>query len=285
MYGEDEAAARFGITVAELWRRVHAGQFAVPSRLAGRTRSPRWTEADLALSGKEVLARWAAQTRDQYVLKMRDECLLWIMAHPETAGDIPESALGRPQFGGAPYPLGSRVSYLRQVYRQGRLPASDAASFEALPGWAWDHWDHNWRRRFRAVRSRWPHKLTDQDRRWLEVQRAGRDSLRPEWQDELEKVPGLLDPQVKSKVPAFVEACRQWLEANPGKTIADVDYKTDVVTPVGVVNLGKRITYYRRRYRGLEGASRKPLPPDEVAALEGLPGWSWEYARRSHVND
>lgn len=280
-----EVATESGLSEDELWAKVRSGEFPAPDRLYGSRRTPMWDAATVADPQPRVPTSAAQKlTRDQQMMHLYDELVVWALEHGDT--DVPQGAVGRVMPGGKRFPLGARVSALRYLKSLGdkkqlknpsdALTAAERRRFESLPGWAWDHFDNQWRRRLASVLSRWPHKLTTQDRKWVSSQRGRWDVLRPEWRELLTAVPGLIEPLERSKVDLFVQAASEWLAANPGKTLTDVTFNTEIVLESGeIVRLGRRMTYYRRRYRGLEGKGKNPLPAHEVAKIEALPGWTW----------
>lgn len=187
---------------------------------------------------------------------------------------VPLGARGRLGPDGIKFPLGDEVKDLRRLYRQGRLDVDVASAFEALPGWDWDPVDSRWKNRFATVLDHYNEcEMTSADREWLAAQRERGDSLRPEWQRMLDEHTELL-PSIPSRVAGFVEASKRWLTQNPGATMADLRQHMVVDVDGVEVGIGLRAKDYRRQYHGkFEG---NPLSADEVAAIESLPGWTWD---------
>lgn len=215
--------------------------------------------------------------RSQQIDLLHTEVLNWVAEHGNAR--IPQKALGRPGTDGKPFALGRRVSGFRSAHRQGRVSEAEAAMFEAIPGWTWDHRLSAWFDRFDDVVSRYPDDLTQADRGWLAVQRLRLGVLGGERVTLLQSYPGLLEPAAPSKVPEFVDSVRQWLVDHPDRDASRIPYRAVQEVNGIPTEIGRRVTYYRRRYRGLEGKSKNPLTPEEIAMIESLPGWTWEASR------
>lgn len=268
-----QTAARHHLSEQDLWVEVRAGRFPAPDKLGAS--GPHWFDSTVEDPKPRVRTPSRPMSREDHLMHLFDELVVWALDHGNT--DVPQTATGRPGIDGRPFPLGARVSAVRTAYNKGKLSKEEIARFESLPGWAWDHLDHQWRLRFASVLSRWPDRTTATDRAWISTQRLRWDQLKPSWRALFDMVPGLIDAQPKSRVDVFVAQAQRWLDANPGKTMADVTYPTLVDAEDGgdPYRLGKTALYYRRRRQGLEGKGRNVLPDDEAKQLEQLPGWDW----------
>lgn len=266
-----EVADHLGVTEATVRRRIKAGKMQAPTRFVGREQTPKWNRREVDKEG--VAPTGVRVSREMHLQQLLDEARLYAWQH--NGAPIPQSANGRVRQGRA-FPLGSRVSSLRGQKKAGRLEAEWVEKFEAIPGWSWDRHDSEWNARFDEVASRWPDKLTERDKSWLTIQRARRKKLRTEWLVRFLDYPGMLAPTGRGPVEEFVAAARQWLDENPDHlSTYSMPFRAKVMRgdndPYPV---GRRATYYRRRYAGLEG--REPLSDDDVEKIEELPGWSWE---------
>lgn len=273
-----EVADAEGVAEATIRKRVEKGQFPAPSRFRRKT-EPVWSAKALARVADPEPAVEDHLTRDERneitraeaVARLLDEVRWWVWQNGDAA--IPSRATGR-VINGRPYRIGAKVTGTRTAYRRGLLSAAEIAEFEALPGWSWDHVGDSWKARFDDVMTRWPTRLTSDDNAWLSVQRARYESMPQDRQRILASVPGLLTYQGNRRVDQFIEAVSRWLDENPGRTTFSIGYRDEVKVRGEVVKVGRKVTYYRRRYAGMEG--RQPLSAEEVARIEALPGWSWE---------
>lgn len=274
-----------------LRNQVASGKFPAPHRFRGRNAvNPVWRR-QVADDPSPVLPPSRGKqriTREMHLTELLDEVRWWVWQHGTAV--IPQHATGRTRASGRPFPLGVRVSALRNAHKQGRLTKTEAAEFEALPGWSWDHWDSEWRARFTEVAARYQTgSLTARDKSWLGNQRRRWDRLRPEWRALFDAYPGLLEGGRRSRVDDFIRAAEQWLAEHPGRSLYAMPYAATVVVEGEKVPVGRRATYYRRRYAGLEG--RRSLSADDISKIEALPGWTWDMSpehvaaqkRRTHV--
>lgn len=213
----------------------------------------------------------------------------WAAKHGDAL--VPQMARAR-KVAGEPYWLGKRVSEYRIAYGRGQLKPEVITELEKRPGWAWrvkeDRWERMWEANLNAVKQHLAKHgtLSGLDRAnhvWLLRQRQlAADGAMPEarlrrFQQE---APDALRPA--SAVDAFLHAIRTWLKSHPQKDTTAIRYGDVVEIDGQTYPLGKRATYYRRRYHGLEG--RHPLTAEEVTAIEQLPGWPWQlraHARRT----
>ena len=270
-----EVAARMGTTESALKGRITRGTFPAPVVIFRDPGKARWDETVAVVNPTTAWAPGATMRHEVHVAELLDEVryFAWKNGH----ADIAQHMTGRMKRG-REFPLGARVSAIRTAYKQGRLPRKVAAEFEHIPGWMWDYLESTWRGRFDSVVSRWPDRTTSDDRAWLTVQRRRFEQLRPEWQEAMREVDGLLEPHRFSRVPEFLDAARLWLAEHPGQSMADMSYSAVVMLDGTMVNVGRRVTYYRRRKLGLDGST--PLPADEAREIESLPGGSWEMSER-----
>lgn len=283
-----EVAEAEGVEPRTIRKRVEKGRFPAPARFQ-RKHEPKWSAAQIkAIKDPDPepsegvrLSRAERNeiTRAAAVQRFLDEVRWWTWEHGQA--DIPSRATGR-TIGGRPYRIGAKTTATRTAYRRGALSAAEIAAFEALPGWTWDHVKDSWRDKFDDVLTRWPTRLTSGDRTWLAVQRSRYESLPEENKTLLRSVPGLLDYRGNRRVDEFIEAVSRWLDENPGKTTYSIGYSDCVKVRGETVQIGRRVTYYRRRYLGREGT--KPLTESEIARIEALPGWSWEMSERHMIN-
>lgn len=266
----ERAAEHLGIPESTLWRKVRAGSLPAPDRFVGARKEPRWQVKTLE-AGPRTRLRKQRMDRKQSLECLFDELCLWVLKHGDAR--VPQAAEGR-KIGGQAYPLGTRVSALRSAHKQGKLSATETRMFERLPGWTWDYWDAEWRERFGRIIEQYPN-VARKDRVWLTGQRLRWDKLRPEWQ-QLMIDADLADTQDASRVSDFVRYARVWLEQNPGLTMRQMTWEATVEVDGETINVGRKVTYYRRRYRGLEGREPYELSDDDIAQIEELPGWSWD---------
>lgn len=207
----------------------------------------------------------------------------WVKQHG--TAQVPQSAVSRP-VDGRPYPLGRRVNTVRHNHAQGRLDPTRVAELEQRHGWRWraaGDPEQTWSRNYAAVKD-W-HQTTGSlshlhpsQLKWLQRQRkaAIADQLTSEQRDLLAAIPDALEGTY-SRAEQFIRAARQWMQDNPGKTMADIT-RNDTVDLAGqTIKLQRRVTYYRGRRVGIEGSG--PLTPGEIHAIEQLPGWTWNPSR------
>lgn len=206
-------------------------------------------------------------------------------AKSKGTAQVPQTATTR-VIAGKPYPLGRRVNYYRQQYRNDALAPERIRALETRNGWTWgapsaNRHDQLWRTKYHEVIElvdehggalaeppRWVHNWLYQQRRKL---RDG--ELSDERERLLRQVPGALEGY-KSQVPSFVAAAEAWLKAGGARrSMADLTFDTDVELDGSPYPLGKRAWYYRRRRRGAEGSVL--LAGDEAARIERLRGWQW----------
>ena len=272
-----DVALREGVTERTIRTRVESARYPAPSRVAKD--GPHWAakDVDLFAAGEHPAFHPIGEPRRQWLAKLLDEARWWVWAHGSAS--IPTSAAGR-CVGAQSSRLGPRVTKVRAAYREGRIPSGARAAFEALPGWSWDENTAAWQRRFDDVLSRWPSRLSAQDKAWLASQRARLDRMSSDRAAALRGVPGLVDYKGNRRVHEFVEAVTVWLDEHPEATAGDVTYASTAEVGGATVPVGRRAGYYRRRYLGKE--SSQALSVDEIALIESLPGWSWEQSKR-HV--
>ena len=268
---------------ATIRARVNKATFPAPARFVRA--GARWSAADLDLHAAGEHPAFLPldgapreQARQRRLARLLDEVRWWVWRHGDAR--VPVDTDGR-MVGEHTSRLGPRITKVRAAYRAGALPPAVAAQFERLPGWTWDHVNDTWRARLDDVLTRWPTRLTSEDRAWLALQRAKFDRLGEKYQSALRGVPGLLGYQGNHRVAEFIEAVHAWLSAHPGQDTSTLQYGATVKVRGQVVPVGRRAGYYRRRYLGKE--ARQPLTDAEVAAIEGLPGWSWEQSSQ-HVS-
>lgn len=273
-----QVAHRAGVTERTVKRRVTVGKHPAPTGFTP-DHQPLWTPAIIenppVMSGPGI-----KMTREMHLAHLLDEVRWWAWEHPGET--IVQAATGR-TIAGRPFPLGHRVSALRTQYRTNHLTQDWVDAFEAIPDWTWEPWDQQWNRRFDDIATRYPYNFTEADKSWLAVQRARYEKLRPHWKARFALYPGMIRLAGDSPVRVFVEAARQWLREHPDHaTVFSMPFGARVATGLDMeYPVGRRVTYYRRRYAGLEG--RNPLPDDDIKLIEALPGWSWEMSP-SHVH-
>lgn len=279
-----EVAESEGVSERTIRSRIEKRAFPAPARFH-RKHEPRWSANDIA-AAKDIspdphdevrLTRDERNeiTRAEAVQRLLDEVRWWVWTNG--SADIPSRATGR-VVGGRPYRIGAKVTSTRSAYRRGALSATEIAAFESLPGWTWDHVADSWRARFDDVITRWPTRLTSEDRAWLATQRARIDSAPEERKRLLKSVPGLLEYKGNRRVDEFIEAVARWLDEHPGQSTYSIGYRDEVKVRGETVQVGRRVTYYRRRYAGLEG--KQEMSEAEIARIEALPGWTWQMSPR-----
>lgn len=186
------------------------------------------------------------------------------------------------------YPLGRKVNEARTNYNADRLTLDRIKELNARPGWAWNANRGRWLDQFDRVAAFYrEHQsltgLPSAQRQWLLRQRWAQDhnTLDSEQQRLLDQIPEAHAP--RDTVEMFIDAATQWLQDHPGSTLADVTGPSIIEHRGKPYPLRKRMIYYRRRRAGLEGTH--PLPEQDVARLEELPGWNWDGARASYSSD
>lgn len=235
--------------------------------------------------------KWEATRARAWPLLLQ-ELRWWIDTHG--SANVPQNATSR-DVDGVPYPLGKRTHQARNDYRLGKLAPERVAELEQLPGWAWDPRNAQWQDSADQIKAHYRahhtlEGLPEPLQRWVARQR--RAQLTDAQRTQLEAIPGALVDR-RRRAGAFVVAARGWLQAQPAGTTmaglpssatvhlrprADVDLGTPGDDGLIAYPVGKRATFYRRRFHGLEtvGDTAAPLHPDDVEAIEALPGWSWE---------
>lgn len=234
--------------------------------------------------------KWEATRARAWPLLLQ-ELRWWIDTHG--SANVPQNATSR-DVDGAPYPLGKRAHQVRNDYRAGELAPERVDELEQLPGWAWDPRNAQWQDTLEQVRDHYrDHRtlegLAEPLQRWVARQRHAQ--LTDHQLAQLEVIPGALVDR-RRRAGAFVVAARAWLQAQPESTTladlpssavvhlrprTDVDLGTPGDDGLIAYPVGKRATFYRRRFHGLEsGEGGARLHPDDVNAIEALPGWSWE---------
>ena len=160
--------------------------------------------------------------------------------------------------------LGGWANKQRQRYRLGALSAERTAALQAIPGWSWSSPDEA---RFEAhlqalhlflqAHDRYP---TRQDQfqglrvgAWVHSQRIMRTAARV---PDLEAIPGWTWNTFEAAFTARLQEYRALIE------------RTD--TSLGYAPIHAWASTQRAQYR------QGKLQPDQIAALEALPGWDWE---------
>lgn len=265
----DAAHAR-GMTLTEFHESLDRGEVPAPTRfvrdpLTGQY-TGYWAEGDTpAARSLDV------RNRAQRLHLLLDELRWYLLRNGHFS--MAQSTEGRITANGQPYRLGVRLGGLRAAHRTGHLSAEEAAMFEALPGWEWDHRDAAWRARFDAVVHAWPN-LDEAQRVWLANQRRRYQKLRPAARAMLDARPDLAQPGTNSRADQFCAAARVWLKENPDRTMFACGYNETVEIDGQEYPVGRKVIYYRRRWSGQEGVL--PLSPTDIAKIERLPGWTWE---------
>lgn len=271
-----EVAQKTRTSQKELRHQLDTGKFPAPDR---PTEGPLWSSQTATPTMRRTPRDGYVMSSARQVLHLYDEVLYWALQHGHA--NIPQDAVGRrTRANGEPFRLGGRVSSLRYAYGLGRVTPEQVAMFESIPGWTWRHWDSVWHERCSDVLSRFPDELTAHDRVWIRSQRLRWDLLPEDRQARLEAVPDIFESR-HSRVNEFVDAVEAWLAEHPTRTAFSLSYSDSVVVDGVTIPVGRRASYYRRRYLGLEGPSRKQLSDEDVAAIEALPGWVWENSQTS----
>jgi hypothetical protein len=171
--------------------------------------------------------------------------------------------------------LHSWANNSRSAYRKGVMTEARVAELEAVPGWAWDRWEYRFRRGLSlltAYLEREGH---------IEVPTGHSEagvSLRA-WMNRVKDGHrlGTLTPEHA----AAVEALDGWSWNIRGRQFdtgmaalrAFADREGHVSIPRGYREDGFGLYAWCNRNRLLN--SREQLPPDRVASLGGVPGWTW----------
>lgn len=214
--------------------------------------------------------------------RMLRELDRWVTRHGDAR--VPQAATSR-TVDGRPYLLGRRVADARYDYQRGTLAPVMVEALQRRPGWVWrvmeQRQDAMWETQYAALQA---HVRTAGSLdglaagvyKWLLRQRADAE-LPAERRARLTAIPEAMTSR-DTRVTAFVDVARAWLSADRDRTMADLKY-ADIVDADGrAFPLGRRATYYRRRFAGLEGTH--PLTPTETALIASLPGWSWTLQER-----
>jgi len=184
------------------------------------------------------------------------------------------------------FPLGPMTSEARTRYRKGQLSSSRIAELEQIPGWAWDvqvpsHYvrvDEAWEHFFRLLEEyvgKHGHAMvpmlyrTEDGKRlgyWIGGQRKDRRNgvLLADRARRLESLPGW---QWAPRISCWDEAhakLKALLDTMPMSDIRQTHVLSDGL------KIGRWINDQRTAYR------RGNLPPEQVEALEALPGWIWD---------
>lgn len=281
-------AKELGIPSTDVRSLVEARRLPPPRTFTPGPRWPAGTELD------NFVPPAASSTR---VRQLFDEVCFWYWEQGHSR--IPQRGRGRqlakpkrarPPAGSqqdddkapASFPLGFQVSELRAAYRRERLSEVDIDLFErTFPDWSWDPAADDWEQRFRSVIGRWP-ELTDDDRAWIRLQRRRWESLGEHRQGLLTQQSGLIEAHNPSRVDEFVEAVRDWMDESGASSAAHIPYQATVMIKGFKYPVGRKVTYYRRRYQGLEGRGKNALGDADIASIESIPGWSWAMSRQ-HV--
>ena len=182
--------------------------------------------------------------------------------------------------------IGHWINRQRVAYKSGKLGAERIAALEALPGWAWrlmvNTADEVWLEKiweFEKANGRLPRVIETWDGmrvgKWVSHKRQSYKLglLSQEQIGSCEDLPGwvwAMHSKRCHKIPFDVGlgALKQFVEAHGG-----VPSTLQVGDEPERLHLGNWISTCRRRKK--EGK----LSPDQIAALEGVPGWWWECPR------
>jgi hypothetical protein len=172
--------------------------------------------------------------------------------------------------------LGSWVLVRRADFRAGRLPPERVASLAGLPGWSWEPRGDDWARAIEALdafvaregHARVPRGTIESGSRlgnWVTSRRVeyrhGR--LAPERIAELEAIMGWTwDPDAEDWADAM--AALRAFAAREGHTRVPAQHIERGF------RLGAWVSNRRNRSR------RTTIPPEQIAELEALPGWTWD---------
>jgi hypothetical protein len=214
----------------------------------------------------------------------------WIDRHGDAG--VPQAATSR-VVAGAPYRLGRQVNNARQRHAHGQLAQTMVEQLQRRPGWRWNanpelratQWDLKYEQLAAHLAQHDSlSELSTAVYQWLMRQRERLEQLEPDQQRRLLGLPAALERR-DTRVHDFVAGARAWLAEHPEHDLGALRYASTARLPghPEPYPLGRRATYYRRRYAGLEGTH--PLPPDEVQLIAALPGWTWplqdSFRRRS----
>ncbi|RMI13235.1 helicase associated domain-containing protein [Cellulomonas triticagri] len=214
-----------------------------------------------------------------------DELDWWIGQHGSAY--VPQNATSR-HIDGRPYPLGQRLHDRRKRHRAGRLHPEQAAALEARTGWAWTSADRvvdDARERHLATLRAYAREHGSLDGLdvahvatavWLRNQRNR--GLTPQLQRELATIPGATQPR-RERIPAFTAALADWVAGDADRDAGALRWSTEHVHDGEGIPLGKRAAYVRSRYE------RGRLTPEQVDALESIPGWLWTTPRSRAVQE
>ena len=184
------------------------------------------------------------------------------------------------------FPLGAMAGEARTQYRKGALSQPRIAELEQIPGWSWDvripsnyvrvdeAWEHFFSLLEDYVREHGDAMVptayqTESGERlgyWISGQRKARRNgeLLSERERRLEALPGWQwAPRARSWDDAYSKL-KELLQ-----TIPMSDIRQTHVLPDGL-KIGRWINDQRTDYK------RGDLPPEQIKALEALPGWVWD---------
>ncbi|MGX5694329.1 helicase associated domain-containing protein [Dermacoccus abyssi] len=211
----------------------------------------------------------------------------WAATHGNL--DIPQHATMT--VGDELYPIGRRVHGIRRRYNDGLLSREMQAELIRRPGWAWSATKASDRNelptRWAATRDELAAYAREHDglselrkdsvrlHSWLLRQRKALEAgaLNSTQERSLRAIPGAV-PNVPQRGPErtirFAQDLSAWLD-NHHRDISDIRTRDRFPWDGTDIALLKRVLYYRSR--GPQGENS--LTPEEVAALEQIPGWSW----------
>lgn len=186
--------------------------------------------------------------------------------------------------------LGPWVSDQRKRYRNGSLQPDQIARLESLPGWRWSERINRWEENVRQLEgfaAKHGHLRIPVDvltsrgsslKGWLDLQRESlRDGvLSPVQAKRLSQLPGWtppdprpaaqevrMSPYQEARWDTGYESLSRFFEAH-----GHVDVPQKYMD--GEFRLGAWISQQRRQYK------RRAIPPDRIARLEAIAGWSWD---------
>lgn len=277
-----QVAEHLDVTPRTVRARVQRTQFPAPTRVVAG--EPLWDPQEVNAFTNGTHPAFAEPCPDDrtpagwWLAGVLDEVRwhVWEEGHAR----VPSAAQGR-MTGPRASLLGPRVVKVRAHFRAGLVPPEVAAQFDALPGWVWNGRTAAWFDAFAEVAERWPHETTAQDRKWLVSQRANMPRLSADQRAAVESLPDVMERRGNRRVLIFVRAAKAWLGAHRGQDMGDMTHSAVVEVDGRVVPVGRKATYYRRRYAGKEG--RLPLTPSEVRLIESLRGWDWSQSEH-HVH-
>ena len=193
----------------------------------------------------------------------------------------------RPDVDGDGLKIGVWAKDKRAAYHAGRLPADRIAALEGVPGWTWrviptaDEW-LDAAREFEQTNGRRPRGIETWDglhvAQWIHDQRKmyHRGKLSEEQIAACESLPGWvwkLRTKRCNKLPfeTGLAALEQFVQSH-----GRLPKKTEVGDAPDVVHLGTWCSALRVRKK------RGELSPDQIAAVEEVPGWWWENGPRPY---